>query len=384
MSEEATLHGVLGLLAGTALLLWTVLAVVLHISPAASSRFALANLLLALGIYGSAQRGAADDWMAWPAADLLVLTAFAVVRSGLCRLFKRRWPWRQDAALLLTALLCYALLTPGPSSVRFYTALFSFCAALLCASLAWEVWDASARAFRRSAAVVLSSPFAAAALVMLLRIAPLEGQDPQAPLDPVASLWAFVALTLLLNVSLGVCVMARLLQVMQERASRDPLTGLLNRRAFADRLEQELARVQRQGSGSGFALLLIDLDHFKRLNDERGHAAGDMALRHAAELFRKGLRQMDSLGRHGGEEFVALLPATPQAAALQLAERMRRQLAETTLQHGGLPMRLSASFGVVHSSQLERELNAAALLARADAALYAAKAAGRNCVRAAE
>lgn len=381
MSEEATLFGVLGLLAGTALLLWTVLAAVLRISPAASARFALANLLLAFGVWAVTQRGPQPDWLAWPAADLVVLLAFAVVHSGLCRLFKRPWRWARDAALLGLAAAVYALLEPGPASVRAYTALFSLTGSLFCAALAAEVWTATSSAFRRSAAAVLAAPFAVAAVVMLLRIAPLEGESAQPPLDPLASLWAFVALTLLLNVCLGICVMARLLQVMQQRATRDPLTGLLNRRAFDDRLLQETSRVARQGPGC--ALMLIDLDHFKRLNDDAGHAAGDAALRHAATLLQQGLRRMDSLGRHGGEEFIALLPATSLTAALQLAERLRRQLADSRCVHGELQLRLTASIGVSHSSLMKPEFTPEALIASADAALYRAKADGRNRVQSA-
>lgn len=379
----AALHGFILLLAGTALLTWLLLGLGLRLARGASLRFALGNALLGLGVLGAASReagGALPPWLLWQGADLAVLLSFSLLRSGLCRLYRQPWRWRQDLLLLSLALAGYALLQPGAADLRAFTTLFSAVAAALALLLAWDVWTALLQAFRRRrVAALLALPFAGAAAVMLARLAPLEGQAVQPVLDPVGSLWAFAVLTLVLNACMVAAVLARLLQVMAERAATDPLTGLLNRRAFDAQLQREAARSQRQGGV--YALLLIDLDHFKRLNDELGHAAGDEALREAAARLRSGLREMDSLARYGGEEFVALLPGCSPAQALALAERLRIALQQPDCWIRGERRRLSASLGLAHSSQLPRGVNPAQLLERADAALYQAKQAGRNQVR---
>ena len=122
--------------------------------------------------------------------------------------------------------------------------------------------------------------------------------------------------------------------------------------------------------------MLIDLDHFKRINDELGHEAGDQALIETAKRLRGQLREIDALARLGGEEFVVLLPATPPAGAMLVAERLRAALAATPMRLTGRDWALSASLGVAHSDGGD----SAQMLRRADEALYRVKVAGRNAV----
>lgn len=165
-------------------------------------------------------------------------------------------------------------------------------------------------------------------------------------------------------------------------AATDELTGAANRRAFMEQGRRELARAKR--GGHALSLIILDLDHFKTINDRWGHAAGDAALVEACRRFRAGLRAADTLGRHGGEEFAVLLPETPPAQGLQAAERLRAALAGSPLSLGeDKSVAITASFGV---AGLDRVADEAIedLVRAADKAMYQAKASGRACVRAAE
>jgi diguanylate cyclase (GGDEF)-like protein/PAS domain S-box-containing protein len=161
-----------------------------------------------------------------------------------------------------------------------------------------------------------------------------------------------------------------------ERLSRvDAVTGIFNRRHFGEVLAEELARPERQAP----AVLLLDLDHFKRVNDEHGHLTGDGVLRAAAGRIASILRSSDCLARWGGEEFAILAPATERAGAARLAERARRALAETPVHVDGVTIALSTSVGVAVAENVGQTPDA--LVKAADQALYEAKRAGRNCVR---
>ncbi len=158
-------------------------------------------------------------------------------------------------------------------------------------------------------------------------------------------------------------------------ATSDPLTGLWNRRYFTEMANGELGRVRRHGSNAGF--LLLDLDHFKRVNDTWGHAAGDEVLRHFAGLVSGHLREVDVFARLGGEEFGVLLPCIDDAAgALRAAERLRDLIASNPAIVGNAPLPFSVSIGV---AMLDTEDSGFDMLfTRADEALYEAKRSGRN------
>jgi diguanylate cyclase (GGDEF)-like protein len=169
--------------------------------------------------------------------------------------------------------------------------------------------------------------------------------------------------------------------ILEQETITDPLLGIHNRRFLDQRLEEELLRARRHRLD--LTLLMVDLDHFKRVNDTHGHPIGDRVLQHVARLLKGGLRQTDVLARFGGEEFVILLPHTPEPDAAQLAERLRAVVEETPLplpsqgDHGGL-LRMTASIGSACLQPGDRD--AGTLLARADKALYLAKQGGRNRV----
>lgn len=163
-------------------------------------------------------------------------------------------------------------------------------------------------------------------------------------------------------------------------ATTDFLTGLPNRREFMARLEDEQARLQRDVGvrGGRAAVLMLDIDHFKRVNDEYGHAAGDAVLRHMAAQMRDCQRKIDILGRVGGEEFAVLLPGADVAAALAFAERLLQRIGSTPLAIDGHVLAVTVSIGI--ATMHARDQGGDAALIRADKALYRAKRGGRNRV----
>jgi diguanylate cyclase (GGDEF)-like protein len=169
-------------------------------------------------------------------------------------------------------------------------------------------------------------------------------------------------------------------EVLEKLIFLDKLTGLYNRAYFDDQIEREIERANRMGTS--VALLMADLDHFKRINDTYGHQAGDQALAHLAVIIRQNIRQIDVAARYGGEEFAILLPSITRARAVRTAERLRRVVADTKFE-GAVPglndVRLSISLGV--ALYPDDAATAKQLIDRADrVALYAAKNRGRNRV----
>jgi len=174
---------------------------------------------------------------------------------------------------------------------------------------------------------------------------------------------------------LGLLEQASQLARLESLARTDALTGLNNFRALQAKLEEELARAARYGAP--LAVLLIDLDHLKMLNDQEGHEAGNAALEVLAEVLRDELREVDFAARYGGDEFVALLPHQTATEAGVVAERLRIRLGRKPW---ALPEPLTMSIGVAAVDGQRQQSDPAALMAAADAALYRAKRLGRDRV----
>ena len=165
---------------------------------------------------------------------------------------------------------------------------------------------------------------------------------------------------------------------LERVAITDGLTGLFNSRHFFERLEAEIARAERYHHD--VSLILLDVDHFKQLNDTYGHQEGDRALARLAEAIRSGIRESDSAYRYGGEEFTIILPETDSKEAMSVAHRLMDEFSAAEIRPGnGQTMHLAASIGL---AQREADEDMRSLLQRADAAMYASKHAGRGRITA--
>jgi diguanylate cyclase (GGDEF)-like protein len=197
----------------------------------------------------------------------------------------------------------------------------------------------------------------------------LDTADAAAHHDEVIAAVALVLSTVVLSGALVESDRAH-----RRRATLDPLTGLYNRNALEQRLAELDGQPCDESEGLSYALLLCDLDHFKRVNDQLGHAAGDAVLQDVAYTMRAALRAGDSIYRIGGEEILVVLPGAGEEAAIEIAERLRWTVRERN--PVGVPVTVSIGLAVSRPSRVDTD----DLVARADAALYAAKADGRDTV----
>jgi diguanylate cyclase (GGDEF)-like protein len=167
-------------------------------------------------------------------------------------------------------------------------------------------------------------------------------------------------------------------RTLNEVSTRDTLTGLYNRWYVIDKIDSEINRSLRHGSP--MSVLMLDLDHFKRINDTYGHAVGDQVLQWVGKTLKESCRVYDIPARYGGEEFCIVLPETRVGSTNAVADRIRTKMDATTLQIGEVALKVTASIGIagVDSMPSEGLLSPAALIDRADRALYSAKHRGRN------
>lgn len=203
-------------------------------------------------------------------------------------------------------------------------------------------------------------------------------------LGALAGLWAVSTTVIFVirgyqyrnNIEAAHAELLKLNDLLKHQAESDFLTGCMNRRRFDDELDQEISRSQRQRYP--LTLALIDLDYFKRINDNYGHLVGDAALQHFAGVMCAHIRQTDRFARLGGEEFALLMPDTGSEAAMQLIERLRQRMAAAPLAlDGGVKLTITASIGVASLCLPDSHDS---LFKRADHAMYAAKSAGRDRV----
>jgi diguanylate cyclase (GGDEF)-like protein len=369
-------------------LAWLLLALVARVAPRVSLGLALANGLLAGALASQALRGQASVWLAYWGADVMAVAALASLRlvmpalsDGQDSKANTALAWRSALAVLLPAALALAWL-PYAGDMRWHTRIVFGSGLLLTLLAAVDAW----RQLRARLSVRLTSqltaPLFVIALVLLL---PLLNSlmRPTVAFDPLKSSefqlawgWSMLGLGMLINATMALLVLARVILHIQRLTRRDPLTDVLNRRALSEAIEDEHQRLQR---GKPYALVMIDMDHFKQLNDKLGHAAGDAALLRAVQVLSPCVRDVDRFGRLGGEEFCVLLPLTGLAGAALVAERMRHNLESSCFEWQGKTWPLTASFGVAEA--LPDDISADAVLLRADKGMYRAKAQGRNLVQ---
>jgi diguanylate cyclase (GGDEF)-like protein len=326
--------------------------------------------------------------LAYPCGDLLLIAALA--RLWLTRK-DRRLAWSLGliavgiafyvvADLAYTSAILNAKYSGGTwldSLWMLATVAFAF-AALASPALgpehdAEQIEEQGGRRRDPAGLMVGALPYLAAVVVFALLLQ-VHGGDPFFPNLSLTITAAVVGALLISREYVARRSLARAHARIAALATTDALTGLLNHRALAERIDRELERGRRYGRGC--SLLFIDIDHFKGLNDTHGHGAGDAVLGELAELLRDSLRSVDTVGRWGGEEFVAVLPELDPDEALMAAERLRASVAAATFRP--LEARMTVSIGT--ASQPRDGDGRAELLEAADRAMYAAKRLGRDRV----
>jgi len=178
------------------------------------------------------------------------------------------------------------------------------------------------------------------------------------------------------DIATGKRALERANEQLAKLSMTDLLTGLLNRGTWENLVDAEFERFRRYGQAT--SLVMFDIDFFKKVNDSHGHLAGDEVIKHTAETARSNLRQSDSIGRYGGEEFGVVLPETDAEGARIICERIRDAIEKSVVQTSVAPIRYTVSVGIAQLT--ERPKNHMKWMQQADEALYAAKNGGRNCV----
>ncbi|MBO9331083.1 diguanylate cyclase [Achromobacter sp. HZ01] len=312
-------------------------------------------------------------------ANAAVALALCAYYAGLCRLVGQPVPRRRmalGAGATLLVLAAYTYIEPqiGARMVAMSILMAGFMLAIAVTVGRGMPSNRSRYSYHFVRVVALASALvcAARAVVYLLDIA-----EPQALLVPTA--WNIVFMTLgvltmpCLTLGTIMIIHDRMLAEREQEANTDFLTGLMSRKAWWLQAERYCAQALR--TRRPLSLLLLDIDHFKRINDTRGHAAGDAVLRHFGLLATATLRTGDHVGRVGGEEFAVLFPDLRSEAVMEVAARLLESVRRTPCAHGGSSISYTFSAGVAEWMPGE---GLQAFFERADGKLYAAKAAGRN------
>ena len=314
--------------------------------------------------------------------NVCVVASLICLQRGVWRFFDgpAHW-WSHAAAMALTLAVSWFGMSQSWGPLR--VAVISGVLAALSAATAWDVQRGTRRQFELRYGVLLALPLLLGAAVFGARSlrAIVSPQTVVAEVTAnsalnIGSAVVYMIVALVFQLTLVTLVVSRLVSELKRASRHDPLTGLLNRRAIDEALAAEVQRVRRLGAP--FSVLMLDVDHFKPINDTHGHAAGDRALQHLATLLSSQMRDIDRVGRYGGEEFVVLLPGTPQEQAHGLAQRLCEKVAALPPMWRDAPLPVTVSIGV--AEWLGDSDGLPALMARADAALYRAKEDGRNRV----
>ncbi len=339
---------------------------------------ALAAHTVAYALYGL--RGMVPDWASVLLANTLLAVYFALILEGLFQ-FQQRVPNRVLiwGPVLLLPLLLAALLDQIQARVVLLGLLFTLQAAYTVRVLLQRRQETPGRG-----QYFVVAAYGVLIMMLLGRVAlSFTGELRLGAITDSNLIQAttFVLATLcLMLISLGLVLMTKEQADARNRrlALQDDLTGLHNRRFIFEVLGQQLALAERHGWP--LALLILDVDHFKRVNDTHGHLVGDQVLRELAACIRSRLRAQDMAGRWGGEEFIVLLPDTDAAGAAVLAEDLRLAVQQLRcLDPQGQPLPLTVSIGL-HAQPQPTSRQRDELLAAADRAMYQAKQNGRNRV----
>ncbi|MBS0294611.1 MAG: GGDEF domain-containing protein [Proteobacteria bacterium] len=325
-------------------------------------------------------RGVVPNWASVVLANTLLSGTFALVLAAVHQFLGLALPWRRMGLPVLVMAVLFALFM---DDYRACVIVAGVVAPIQLTMVLWSLWRPRPPAPLRGAAL-LTAGLGLQAVLLASRSALVASRGVPAggllQTDGLQSLTFIAAFVVVILSSLGFILMTKDRADADNRyyAAHDGLTGLFNRRALLLAAHRDVAHAVRMHQP--YALMMVDIDHFKSVNDGHGHPGGDRVLCHVAELLRARLRAQDMVGRYGGEEFLVLLPGTALHDAVVLAETLRGAVEQAPAVHEGRPIAVTLSIGVCggrpqHAGSWET------LLRKADQALYAAKTAGRNRVQ---
>lgn len=322
-------------------------------------------------------RGWAPDWISMVLANTLLAVAFALLLAAVSE-FHGRPPQRLPVLLPIAVTAVLLVIFQGHHQMR--RLVISSLLVVQIGLILWALWHPVPPRQRRGA-LLMSAALGIEGVLLLGRGIwyAVHAAAPQGLLRNGLgqSLTFLISFTVVQLATLGFILMTkdRAEAVNHELANYDMLTGIANRRLLQQTLRRDAERAMREHAS--YAVLMVDIDHFKAVNDTHGHLAGDAVLRHVAHLLQARVRGQDMVGRWGGEEFLVLLPATPLEGARQLAEAVRASVCDAPSHYDGTPLPVTISIGIC-ADVLQPGDRARLLVDAADKALYAAKANGRN------
>ncbi len=329
----------------------------------------IANLLLLFS-------GSLPAFLSIAVSHCLLLSAFVLFYTGVLHFFKSPRRIRYAWALTVVASILTIYLNLSHDRTRALTYVIAISFFLVRGVIALEIFrQAADRIFLKIFAFLMTAYaiFALNRVYFLLVLGHPPSAQQREILQTVSVLLS-VSFVFLIGLSFLLMLCSDLLTLVKDESERDLLCGVLNRRGIEQKLDIELKRAGRVGQN--LAIALIDIDHFKAINDHAGHAAGDAALRDVVSAISGRLRPHDLLGRFGGDEFLLILPHTSSSEAFTVSSRIEQSMRELSIPGDVMP--LTISIGLTQATHGEI---AGPLLARADKALYNAKNAGRNCCR---
>lgn len=350
----------------------------LHPTISGLGQWALACLLGGFALILVAARGSLPEFVSVTLAQILVSFSFIIAWDGFRGFLEYPPLPRQWRILIWLSPVALALLPQSLGAIPLRPQVNSGVMILFSSLIAWNLLRRNTQG--RPARRLTGGLYLLNALFILVRAITVRHEpgtlaEMQDSGMMISSLIWWMSMTL--SITLGMVLMTSeiLREHLDRQASIDPLTGAMNRRAFGHLATRELARARR--SNQPLSLLMMDLDHFKQINDRLGHASGDIVLRLFVSVAQRILRQEDIFCRWGGEEFVTLLPATTLIQAMMVAERLRQSFAAEAADLGleDVGVAFTVSLGV---GQRAGDEDLEDLLRRTDEALYRAKSLGRN------
>lgn len=361
---------------------WGLCSLLVREQRSSVAHWSLFMALLGIGFVLTTQRGEPRTGWAYGGANFCFTAGFVVLRRGMERFMGVAPADREHVLTLVVFGALFVHLGPGEENAAWRVLLAYGAPSWVLARTAVALQGSFRAEYGKRMAIVLATPVAMVLSVFCARFVQ-QAMQPGVSLEMHryteanrGLLYAYGVMAAAYNFGFVALLTLRYVRRLRELTLHDPLTGLLNRRALDTELQREWSRLQRDGAP--FALLALDLDHFKRVNDRHGHLVGDEVLAQTAQRLRDTVRGSDLVARTGGEEFVVLMPGIDDAGARMAAERLRAAVAGTPFAVSAGPLPLSVSVGVATVCQPGSGPRDA--LQRADRALYAAKEGGRDRV----